>query len=442
MDAKTLGVTRDALSTSLASNAAGVASAEADLGIENKLAAGDYTVKVASVAPGASVDYGETGINGVTATGTPDADFAVTFTYHAAVPASSSKATVKAASADTDTITIDYGVAGDNNDLKVNLTTAAGDNLAVTFDEGTKTITIALANATASKNTAANIQAAIRAITNETDAGFNFDAVTVTADGNWDTAAIASGETDPVSFSGGADAADAYWSTSATSGAAFAATYAVDTTSIDANGTVINLSGASGADNGESITVTGNAEAKTTVQLFDSAGTTNIGDAVEIDKDNGGTYLIGDPGTGQLLVSFAAGAATAGDSTVTVSKADSKATQFDGSGQKTADAEVSGGIDVSTQSAADSAIKAIDQAIKAVSEERSKLGAYQNRLEHTINNLQAASENLTAAESRIRDVDMAAEMSSFTKNQILSQAGIAMLAQANMVPQAVLKLLG
>jgi len=77
-----------------------------------------------------------------------------------------------------------------------------------------------------------------------------------------------------------------------------------------------------------------------------------------------------------------------------------------------------------------------------VSEQRSDLGAMQNRLEHTINNLQAASENLTSARSTIKDVDMAAEMSEFTKNQILSQAGIAMLAQANQVPQAVLKLLG
>jgi flagellin len=84
----------------------------------------------------------------------------------------------------------------------------------------------------------------------------------------------------------------------------------------------------------------------------------------------------------------------------------------------------------------------IDTAINSVSSQRSALGALQNRLEHTINNLGTASENLTAAESRIRDVDMAKEMSQFTKNQVLSQAGVAMLAQANQTPQAVLKLLG
>jgi len=69
------------------------------------------------------------------------------------------------------------------------------------------------------------------------------------------------------------------------------------------------------------------------------------------------------------------------------------------------------------------------------------LGGIQNRLEHTINNLGATSENLAASESRIRDVDMAKEMMEFTKNNILSQASQAMLAQANMQPQSVLQLL-
>lgn len=86
-------------------------------------------------------------------------------------------------------------------------------------------------------------------------------------------------------------------------------------------------------------------------------------------------------------------------------------------------------------------LDAIDDAIKSVSEERSKLGAYQNRLDHTINNLTTTAENLSAAESRIRDVDMAEEMMEFTKNNILSQAAISMLAQANQMPQAVLHLL-
>ncbi len=90
----------------------------------------------------------------------------------------------------------------------------------------------------------------------------------------------------------------------------------------------------------------------------------------------------------------------------------------------------------------DTAIRAIDDAINQVSQQRSALGATQNRLEHTILNLDNAAENLQAAESRIRDVDMAQEMMTFTKYQILQQASTAMLAQANLAPQSVLQLLG
>lgn len=88
------------------------------------------------------------------------------------------------------------------------------------------------------------------------------------------------------------------------------------------------------------------------------------------------------------------------------------------------------------------AIATLDTAINTVSNARSTLGATQNRLEHTINNLAVSAENLQAAESRIRDADMAFEMSTLTKHQILQQAGTAMLAQANMRSQSVLALLG
>ncbi|MGE5560899.1 MAG: flagellin, partial [Chloroflexota bacterium] len=83
----------------------------------------------------------------------------------------------------------------------------------------------------------------------------------------------------------------------------------------------------------------------------------------------------------------------------------------------------------------------IQSALDRVSSQRANLGAVQNRLDHTIANLSTAAENLSAAESRIRDVDMASEMVTFTRNQILLQAGTAMLAQANQKPQAVLQLL-
>ena len=99
-------------------------------------------------------------------------------------------------------------------------------------------------------------------------------------------------------------------------------------------------------------------------------------------------------------------------------------------------------LQVGTQSQASTAVKVADEAIVKVSAERSKLGSVQNRLEHTINNLGTSSENLAAAESRIRDVDMAAEMMEFTKTNILNQAATAMLAQANQAPSTVLQLLG
>ena len=86
-------------------------------------------------------------------------------------------------------------------------------------------------------------------------------------------------------------------------------------------------------------------------------------------------------------------------------------------------------------------ISNIDKAIATVSDQRAALGAVQNRLEHTINNLTATNENLSDANSRIRDVDMAEEMMTFTKSNILSQAATSMLAQANAMPNSVLNLL-
>jgi flagellin len=96
---------------------------------------------------------------------------------------------------------------------------------------------------------------------------------------------------------------------------------------------------------------------------------------------------------------------------------------------------------VSNSVSAQSAVTKINNAINTVSTTRAKLGAIQNRLEHTIQNLDTSAENLQASESRVRDADMAKEMVSFTKNNILNQAATAMLAQANQAPQGVLQLL-
>jgi flagellin len=105
------------------------------------------------------------------------------------------------------------------------------------------------------------------------------------------------------------------------------------------------------------------------------------------------------------------------------------------------DAAVNEIATITTGGLANLTLTDVDNAIKAVSTRRADLGAVQNRLEHRLNNLATYQENLVASESRIRDVDMAQEMVNFSKLQILSQAGTAMLAQANQSPQGVLSLL-
>ena len=99
------------------------------------------------------------------------------------------------------------------------------------------------------------------------------------------------------------------------------------------------------------------------------------------------------------------------------------------------------GLDFSSATAAQASITKIDEKISSVSTARANLGALQNRFEHTVKNINVSVENLSASESRIRDTDMASEMVSFTRAQILSQAGTSMLAQANQIPQGVLSLL-
>jgi len=99
-------------------------------------------------------------------------------------------------------------------------------------------------------------------------------------------------------------------------------------------------------------------------------------------------------------------------------------------------------IDVSTVQNSQESVLVIDQAIQKIDSQRADLGAVQNRFENTIGNLQNISENVSAARGRIQDTDFAAETANLTKNQILQQAGTAILAQANQLPQAVLSLLG
>jgi flagellin len=100
------------------------------------------------------------------------------------------------------------------------------------------------------------------------------------------------------------------------------------------------------------------------------------------------------------------------------------------------------GHTVSTQSLAQAALEAINDAIISKDKIRASLGALQNRLENTVSNMQIQAENIQAAESQISDVDVATEMTQFVRSQVLSQAGVAMLAQANSLPQMALRLIG
>ncbi|MGE7660309.1 flagellin Hag [Peribacillus sp. NPDC097197] len=167
-----------------------------------------------------------------------------------------------------------------------------------------------------------------------------------------------------------------------------------------------------------------------TKKLLDGNGAKELTFQIGANKDQTMTLKINAMDASTLKIASAASAAvTAADPTA------SPAVPF-------TPADTKGGLDISTDAAtASAAIETINKAIETVSAERSKLGANQNRLEHTINNLGTSSENLTAAESRVRDVDMAKEMMTQTKNSILSQAAQAMLAQANQQPQGVLQLL-
>lgn len=101
-----------------------------------------------------------------------------------------------------------------------------------------------------------------------------------------------------------------------------------------------------------------------------------------------------------------------------------------------------GSVDISTSGGASSALAAVDTAISSIGAQRAELGALQNRFQSTIRNLSAVEENLTSARGRIRDTDFASETASLTQNQIVQQASISVLSQANQRPQAALSLLG
>ena len=165
---------------------------------------------------------------------------------------------------------------------------------------------------------------------------------------------------------------------------------------------------------------------KTGLKAYTAAATNTIG------KEDAGTFIAIKPTAGEASgIELQIGANEGQSMKFSIGDMSAKALGVDG--EK---------IDLSTQENAKKATTTLDEAIKKVSEQRSQLGAVQNRLEHTISNLDTAAENTQTAESRIRDVDMAEEMVTYSKNNILAQAGQSMLAQANQSNQGVLSLLG
>ncbi|MBX6350655.1 MAG: flagellin [Clostridia bacterium] len=198
------------------------------------------------------------------------------------------------------------------------------------------------------------------------------------------------------------------------------------------------------------VQVTDNGDGTGTLKLVDAGGK-QIGDSVAIaDITKAGSYEIGGTGvTVDLSGVQGGGASTNGDLTggyaedFTVDNSGAGYTaNVAGSAANGWTASVGGGLLITSRDEASAALAKIDEAINQVSASRATLGATQNRLQYVINDLQITSQNLSDAKSRITDTDMAKEMAEFTKEQILQQAGVAMLAQANAMPQAVLKLLG
>jgi len=141
---------------------------------------------------------------------------------------------------------------------------------------------------------------------------------------------------------------------------------------------------------------------------------------------------------GQMSIAFASGATAAAAQTAAE---DGSGTDVILASVAATDAEVRD-IDITTAEGAQKAVYIIDSALESIDSQRADLGAAQNRFESTIANLQNVAENASAARGRIQDTDYAAETANLTKNQILQQAGTAILAQANQLPQAVLSLLG
>lgn len=210
-----------------------------------------------------------------------------------------------------------------------------------------------------------------------------------------------------------------------------------------------NAAGSMEASVKAALTATGNAVDKAAADnfkaSFDAVGAggaftfaNGSSAAIAVTDGTGTPLLAGTNGLGGLVGTVAAATGSGGNFQI---GANSGQTVSLAIGNNSAATLSVSALDVTTDVGAAAAITALDTAISTVSATRGNLGAMQNRFESMINNLQVTTENISASESRIRDTDMAEEMVSFTKNQVLMQAGTAMLSQANQIPQSILSLL-
>src|SRR5690606_2430688 len=175
--------------------------------------------------------------------------------------------------------------------------------------------------------------------------------------------------------------------------------------------------------NGTEVKLTKGSDMEAIVTAINTASTgvtaTNNGGQLGLFSQNDFTVADGSAGTGLAALGISAGSHSAVNQELNIAS-----------------------LDISSADGAQQAIQVLDGAMQQIDSERAKLGAVQNRFESTISNLQNIAENASAARSRVLDTDYAAESANLAKNQIMQQAGTAMLAQANQLPQAVLSLLG
>jgi len=364
-------------------------------------------------------------------------------------------------------------LAGNNNDSAV-----ATGTLNITLDEGF-TLSSDVANSAGGVFTEAAGQDAIT--TNlglaSTSAGNNVAAQTLTIDGK--TSAAITVATDASAASIASDVNDKADSTGVSATATTTATlnnltsdgvvsFSLNGINVSANVTTTDLSSlvtsindktsqtggitATVSDDGTSVTLTDSNGDDINIQSFNSSVATDgaSGTAVELDVagNSGTTVTLRDGGenSGNFDSTVIGGTVEfQSDSTFTVSSdvADADGGLFAGNASDLQASNLNNvnSVDISTVTGANSAIDIVDGALANIDSIRGDLGAIQNRFESTIANLNSAVENFSAARSRVLDTDFAAETANLTRNQILQQAGVAMLSQANSLPQLVLSLL-